>query len=82
MFLWYLLFENNSFFYSIDKGQVELCLAKSDEGVKWEELFSSSSYKGEAMHDPGLVQDIHNRLAHLTTDKWVSYHHKISLILT
>ena len=43
---------------------------KTDEGLEWEELVPGN-LNGEQVLDPEMIQEIHSRLAHLCSDKWV-----------
>ena len=46
-------------------------MTKAEENLMWSELVPDNKF-GEQILDPELVQEIHSRLGHLCSDKWVS----------
>lgn len=52
-------------------GKLEICFVKSKDNFRWPQLFEGDDKEGEELFDPKLVEEIHNRLAHLTSDQWV-----------
>ncbi|CAL4065743.1 unnamed protein product, partial [Meganyctiphanes norvegica] len=55
--------------WTISEGKLELSLTKANESLQWKRVFRSSELVGEELLDPTMVEEIHQRLAHLTTDK-------------
>ncbi|RXG71217.1 NudC domain-containing protein 1 [Armadillidium vulgare] len=53
-------------------GKLEICFVKSKDNFRWPQLFEGDDKEGEELFDPTLVEEIHNRLAHLTSDQWNS----------
>ncbi|XP_064101121.1 nudC domain-containing protein 1-like [Macrobrachium nipponense] len=51
-------------------GTLEIVLCKASEGVNWKALFQSQDPAGEELLDPQLVEEVNQRLAHLTSDKF------------
>lgn len=51
---------------------LELTLPKSSEGVRWKKLLEEDNVSGEEVFDPQLIEEVNQRLAHLTSDKLVS----------
>ncbi|XP_063236052.1 nudC domain-containing protein 1 [Bacillus rossius redtenbacheri] len=57
--------------WTLEGGKLEVTLVKAERGLMWRELVEGDA-KGEEVVDPALVADIHERLAHLTSDKLVT----------
>ncbi|XP_023236592.1 nudC domain-containing protein 1-like [Centruroides sculpturatus] len=51
----------------VDGEKLEITLSKSEVGLLWSELVIGNT-RGEEVMDPSLVAEIHNRLAHLTSE--------------
>ncbi|KAG7158887.1 NudC domain-containing protein 1-like, partial [Homarus americanus] len=54
----------------LNDDKLELTLPKASEGVVWQGLFDSSDMHGEEVLDPQMVEEVNQRLAHLTSDLW------------
>ncbi|XP_069701617.1 nudC domain-containing protein 1 isoform X2 [Periplaneta americana] len=54
--------------WTINKGKLEIALVKAEQGLMWQELVKDDS-RGEQIPDPALVEEVHQRLAHLCSDK-------------
>lgn len=55
--------------WTISDGKLEIILPKASEGLNWKEMFQSGDSGGEELLDPQLVEEVNQRLAHLTSDK-------------
>ncbi|GIY98557.1 nudC domain-containing protein 1, partial [Caerostris extrusa] len=47
--------------------KLEMTLSKAEEGLMWQELVKGNK-EGDELMDPGLLEEIHARLAHLTSE--------------
>ncbi len=47
--------------------RLEVILSKAEAGLMWQELVKGDN-QGEELLDPALVDEIHARLAHLTSE--------------
>lgn len=54
-----------------DQGRLEICIPKVQEDIHWETLFEGGDDEGEEIIDESLMGEVHQRLAHLTSDQWV-----------
>ena len=59
--------------------RVDLCLSKQSEAM-WPEVVTGDT-RGEMLADPAEVAAIHERLAHLTSEQWVSCVTRITVIM-
>lgn len=50
--------------------RLEIVLTKVEQDLMWSSLIPGNE-SGEEIVDPELVAEIHNKLAHLCSDKWV-----------
>ncbi|KAK7085558.1 NudC domain-containing protein 1, partial [Halocaridina rubra] len=55
-----------------DEGKLKVTLMKATEGLSWPNLFHSEDPQGEEHLDPQLVEEVNQRLAHLTSDKFAA----------
>ncbi|KFM81363.1 NudC domain-containing protein 1, partial [Stegodyphus mimosarum] len=51
----------------MDGEKLEVILSKSETGLMWQELVKGN-IQGEELMDPALINEIHSRLAHLTSE--------------
>ncbi|WP_407809618.1 CS domain-containing protein, partial [Staphylococcus aureus] len=50
----------------IDGDKLEITLSKSESGIIWAELVKGDT-RGEELVDPAMIEEMHNRLAQLTS---------------
>lgn len=55
--------------WTIRETTLELTLPKASEGVRWKQLLEGDDVSGEEVFDPQLIEEVNQRLAHLTSDK-------------
>ncbi|XP_076322276.1 nudC domain-containing protein 1 isoform X1 [Tachypleus tridentatus] len=53
--------------WTVEETKLEVILTKKETGLVWQELVKGDS-RGEEVLDPALVEQIHNSLAHLTSE--------------
>lgn len=54
----------------LSDGKLEMTLPKASQGVNWQGLFESGDACGEEVLDPEMVEEVNQRLAHLTSENW------------
>lgn len=60
-----------AYVFSLGDGKLEMTLPKASQGVNWQGLFESGDVCGEEVLDPEMVEEVNQRLAHLTSENWV-----------
>lgn len=63
--------DTSSSTWIIDGEKLELTLSKAEVGLMWQELVKGDK-RGTEIADPALVAEIHNKLAHLTSETEVA----------
>lgn len=57
--------------WSLEQNRLLVTLSKAESGLMWQHLIPSDK-RGEEVLDPSLVEEIHQRLAHLCSDQEVT----------
>ena len=66
------IIESSLYILCLGERKLEIVLPKATEGLKWTELFQPGDPVGEELLDPQLVDEVNKRLAHLTSERYVS----------
>lgn len=66
---------------SSDSGKIEICIPKTEESVRWPRIFEEVDTEGEEIVDDSVVEEIHQRLSHLTSDEMVKLNYLSCFIL-
>ncbi|XP_045606303.2 nudC domain-containing protein 1 isoform X2 [Procambarus clarkii] len=56
--------------WTLVDGKLEVILTKVSAGVTWQKIFDSSDMDEEEIPDHQMVEDVNQKLAHLTSNKW------------
>ncbi|KAG8191444.1 hypothetical protein JTE90_020696 [Oedothorax gibbosus] len=68
--------DHQSSTWILKDNKLEVTLFKAEAGLMWQELVKGNK-EGEELMDPALVEEVHSRLAHLTSDSEVTPSNKM-----